>query len=94
MKKFYTNLMKEVERQGELSHSNRKEIWKTFKLEPESAKEKRVQLELDCLQKVMDSWKEDEPISAGLQDTFKEIVEAIRSNDQRELKELLPCFYD
>jgi len=86
--------MKEVERQGELSHSNRKEIWKTFKLEPESAKEKRVQLELDCLQKVMDSWKEDEPISAGLQDTFKEIVEAIRSNDQRELKELLPCFYD
>ena len=72
MKKFYTSLMKEVEEQGELSLFSRKELWKIFDSEPESAKEKRVQLELNCLQKVMDSWKEDEPISAELQDTSKD----------------------
>lgn len=96
MKNLCAELMKEVEKQGELSPCGRERIWKMFEVDTDSAtaRTKRIALELNCLQKVMDSWEGEAWISPELQDTFREITEAVRSNDKRTLDELLPDFYD
>ncbi len=92
---LYIELIKQVEEKGDLSPYGRERLWKAFqeKTDFATAKTKRLELELGSLQKVIDGWKKEVPISKKLQKLYKKVVNAIQE-DSQELDQLLSQFYE
>ncbi len=95
MENLYIELIKQVEEKGDLSPYGRERLWKAFEEETDfaTAKTKRLALELGSLQKVIDGWKKEIPISKKLQNLYKKVVNAIQE-DSQELDQLLSQFYE
>ncbi len=74
MKKFYEELIREIESSGELSPISRKKVWDKFESTYGEAagKKKRQELELNALKKIQESWETYTPISKEL---MKQVLE-------------------
>lgn len=96
MENLYTELIKQVEEKGDLSPYGRERLWKALQEGTDfaTAKTKRLALELSSLQKVIDGWKKEAPISKKLQNLYKKVVNAIQEDDSEKLDQFLPQLYE
>ena len=96
MENLYIELIKQVEEKGNLSPYGRERLWKALQEGTDfaTAKTKRLALELSSLQKVIDGWKKEAPISKKLQNLYKKVVNAIQEDDSEKLDQFLPQLYE
>ncbi len=95
MEDLYIALIKQVEEQGALSPYNRQLLWKMLEEEENAsiAEGKYITLELNSIQKVIDSWVEEAPICTKIQELYQRIVQLFHS-DNKLLEKVVSEFYE
>ncbi len=95
MKKFYKELVEELKNSGELSPTSRKKVWDKFEsiYGEETGRRKRLELELNALKKIQESWETCTPISKELMKQTEDVLAAFLHERQEEIEKKIMEFY-
>ena len=95
MKKFYKELVEELKNSGELSPTSRKKVWDKFEsiYGDETGRRKRLELELNALKKIQESWETCTPISKELMKQTEDVLASFLHERQEEIEKRAKRFY-